>query len=486
MRTPPPPCSAGKSVIEAGSHFPKFHMPRSAIIVGAGLGGSLLAHYLGQRGWDVTVYERRGDPRAKGHVGGRSINLAISARGLKALQRAGLDAAIHEHGIRMPGRMLHSPAGATAFVPYSADPTRAIMSFSRSALNMMLLRAAAAHPTVRMQFDHRCTGFDEAAGTISFERPDGTTATVTADLVVGADGAFSAVRGHMSRRERFDYSQDYLGHGYKELSIPPVASGPHAPFAMEPHALHIWPRGGSMMIALPNPDGSFTCTLFWPHDAPAGAGQASFATVRTGADALAHFRAHYPDAVPLMPELAAEFDRNPVGSMVTIRCWPWSTGGRFALLGDAAHAIVPFYGQGANASFEDCEALVDALDRHPGSVAAAIDDYQRERKPNADAIADMAQANFIEMRDLTARSSFKWRKKRDHFLNRLLPAVYVPLYDLVSFSTVPYAAARARAARQERTVRAATAMVAIVAVVVMAVAARAAWTWLSAPVPPST
>jgi kynurenine 3-monooxygenase len=450
-------------------------MARTAIIVGAGLGGSLLAHYLGERGWDVTVYERRGDPRAKGQVGGRSINLAISARGLKALQRAGLDAAIHEHGIRMPGRMLHSPAGGTAFVPYSADPNRAIMSFSRSALNMMLLRAAAKHPNVRFAFDHRCTGFDETAGTIGFERPDGGTATATADLVVGADGSYSAVRGHMSKRERFDHSQSYLGHGYKELTIPSVASGPHAPFAMEPNALHIWPRGGSMMIALPNPDGSFTCTLFWPHDAPAAPGAASFATVRDGASALAHFRAHYPDAVPLMPDLAAEFDRNPVGSMVTVRCWPWATGGRFVLLGDAAHAIVPFYGQGANASFEDCEALVDALDRHPESVAAAINAYQHERKPNADAIADMALANFIEMRDLTARRSFKWRKRRDHALHRAMPKRYVPLYDLVSFTTVPYAEARARAARQERLVRAATVALLLAVTALLVVAAIATW-----------
>ena len=428
-------------------------MPRSAIIIGAGLGGSLLAHFLGQRGWDVRVYERRGDPRARGQLGGRSINLAISARGLHALERAGLADDVKTHGIRMPGRMLHSVAGQTAFVPYSADPNRAIVSFSRSALNMMLLRAAAAHPNVRMTFDHRCVGLDEKQGTAVFEGADGTRVDDSADLVVGADGAFSAVRTHMERRERFEYSQSSLAHGYKELSIPPVTAGPHAPFAMDPKALHIWPRGGSMMIALPNPDGSFTCTLFWPFDAVPGRDDATFATVRNGQAALERFRRDYPDALPLMPELAAEFDRNPVGSMVTIRCWPWTFGGRFALLGDAAHAIVPFYGQGANASFEDCECLVDALERHPADVARALDEYQRERKPNADAIADMAMANFVEMRDGTARLSFKWKKKLDHLLNRLMPEVYVPLYDLVSFTTVPYAAARERARHQDRAVR---------------------------------
>ena len=436
-------------------------MPRSAIIIGAGLGGSLLAHFLGQRGWDVRVYERRGDPRARGQLGGRSINLAISARGLHALERAGLADDVKTHGIRMPGRMLHSVTGQTAFVPYSADPNRAIVSFSRSALNMMLLRAAAAHPNVRMTFDHRCVGLDEKQGTAVFEGADGKRVDDSADLVVGADGAFSAVRTHMERRERFEYSQSSLAHGYKELSIPPATAGPHAPFAMDPKALHIWPRGGSMMIALPNPDGSFTCTLFWPFDAVPGRDDATFATVRDGQAALERFRRDYPDALPLMPELAAEFDRNPVGSMVTIRCWPWAFGGRFALLGDAAHAIVPFYGQGANASFEDCECLVDALERHPGDVARALDEYQRERKPNADAIADMAMANFVEMRDGTARLSFKWKKKLDHLLNRLMPDSYVPLYDLVSFTTVPYAAARERARRQDRAVRKAAVAVAI-------------------------
>jgi kynurenine 3-monooxygenase len=219
---------------------------------------------------------------------------------------------------------------------------------------------------------------------------------------------------------------------------------------MDPKALHIWPRGSSMMIALPNPDGSFTCTLFWPFDAAPGSDESSFATIRDGRAALERFRRDYSDAVPLMPELVQEYDQNPVGSMITVRCWPWTMGGRFALLGDAAHAIVPFYGQGANASFEDCEALVDALERHPADVARAIDEYQHERKPNADAIADMALTNFVEMRDRTAHRMFKLKKKLDHTLNHWLPNAFIPLYDLVSFSTVPYAAARARAVQQDR------------------------------------
>jgi kynurenine 3-monooxygenase len=228
-----------------------------------------------------------------------------------------------------------------------------------------------------------------------------------------------------------------------------------------------------MMIALPNPDGSFTCTLFWPYEPVPGKDEASFAAVPDGQAALERFRREYADAVPLMPELVAEYDRNPIGSLVTIRCWPWAMGGRFALLGDAAHAIVPFYGQGANASFEDCEALVDALERHPGDVARAIDEYQHERKPNADAIADMALDNFVEMRDRTAHFGFKLKKKLDHALNRLMPRAFVPLYDLVSFTTVPYAAARERARRQDRIVL--DAAIALGALLVVGAGVAAAW-----------
>ena len=422
--------------------------PGSALIVGAGLAGSLLAVYLARAGWKVEIVERRADPRIRRFAAGRSINLAISARGIKALRRAGLEDAVMKDAIRMGGRMVHPVEGAPGYQPYSADPTRAINSVSRSALNLALLDAAAAEPNVSVSFDERCANVDFAAGAVTFVNDaTGATRTATADLVIGADGAYSAVRGALQKTERFDYSQEFLGHGYKELHIPPVSSGPHAPFAMEPNALHIWPRGESMMIALPNPDGSFTCTLFWRHD---GAGS-SFAAIKSGADALAHFRTVYPDAVPLMPTLADDFAKNPVGVMVTVRCGQW-TRGRVTLIGDAAHAIVPFYGQGANASFEDCEALADAL-----AASATIDDalraYEAARIANSNAIADMALRNFIEMRDLTGRASFKWKKKIEHALNRMMPASFVPLYDLVSFSTVPYSEAKARGAANDRAIR---------------------------------
>jgi kynurenine 3-monooxygenase len=265
-----------------------------------------------------------------------------------------------------------------------------------------------------------------------------------ADLIVGADGAYSALRGIMQKNEGFDYSQEWLSHGYKEMQIQPVTSGAHAPFAMNPNALHIWPRGASMMIALPNPDGSFTCTLFWPHS-----GSGSFAEISGAANGRAHFQRDYADALPLMPTFDADFDANPVGSMLTVRCNPWSQGGRVVLLGDAAHAIVPFFGQGANASFEDCESLTDALAAHGDNIAAAISAYELDRKRNADAIAEMALTNFVEMRDKTASRIFKWKKKLDHFMHAMSPKFFIPRYDMVSFSNIPYADALQKSRKQD-------------------------------------
>ena len=445
---------------------------RLALVVGAGLAGCLLAVYLARDGWKVTLCERRGDPRKAGAGGGRSINLAISARGLKALRRAGLEEKVLAEGVRMPGRVIHPVSGESFFTPYSADPNRAINSVSRGGLNRLLLEAAEAEANCEVFFDRRAIDIDFERGAVEFDTPAGRERR-EADLVVGTDGAYSAIRGVMQRNERFDYSQEYLGHGYKELVVPPIAagSGPHAPYApwaMDPAGLHIWPRGGSMMIALPNRDGSFTCTLFWPWEGPG-----SFAEIATPAQATAHFKKVYPDAVPLMPTLEEDFARNPVGSLVTVRCRPWTRGGRVALLGDAAHAIVPFYGQGANASFEDCESLLDALRAHR-EVPAALAAYERDRKANGDAIADLALRNFIEMRDLAGRRSFRIRKWFEHLLTKLFPNSFEPLYDRVSFGTKPYVEALATARRHDQGFRiAAIAGVAAAAVLVVAVAAVA-------------
>lgn len=452
-------------------------MPDSArhvVIVGAGLAGSLLACYLSDRGWSVDVFERRGDPRAKGYVGGRSINLALSIRGITGLKGAGLDERVLNHdAIRMPGRMLHHRGGhtpPTVFQAYSANPADAINSVSRGGLNLTLIDAAAARANVRLHFDQRCVDADLGKPSATFAGADGQTRTVNADLVVATDGAFSAVRlAMMTRTDRFDYSQSYLKHGYKELTIPGRHGGTEAQrhngegidpaaFAMEPFALHIWPRGAAMMIALPNRDGSFTCTLFWPFE-----GEHSFKRLE-GAGRTpdpgaieAFFREQYPDAVPLMPTLAHDFAKNPTSSLVTVRCSPWQVGGKVCLVGDAAHAIVPFYGQGMNAAFEDCLVLARCLDRHGRDQGAALAEYQDLRKPNADAIADMALENFVEMRDLAGRDDFQYRKRIEQTIHRGLGPKFgervTPQYNLVSFSTVPYALAQRRGREMDGVLR---------------------------------
>ncbi|GJQ30001.1 MAG: hypothetical protein HBSAPP03_18850 [Phycisphaerae bacterium] len=426
------------------------------LIVGAGLAGCLMAVYLARRGYSVRVYERRPDPRAKGYAGGRSINLALSARGLWGLAGVNLDRVVlAQDAIAMPGRMLHDPVGRTSFQPYSKNPDDAINSVSRGGLNLTLLHEAAQYPNVEFVFDHWCEDVDLDAPAGLFRAPDGRRVRMEADVLLGADGAFSPVRGRLQKLDRFDLSQSYLAHGYKELHIPPVA--PHEPrasasghaFALEPHALHIWPRGSSMMIALPNRDGSFTCTLFWPFE-----GEHSFAAVPPGPGVAEYFTRHYPDAVPLMPTLEADYARNPVGSLVTVRCWPWQHGGRVGILGDAAHAVVPFYGQGMNCAFEDVRVLAELLDAHHGDFSQALPAMQEARKPHADAIADMALANFVEMRDLAGRADFQYGKRLERAVHEALGEAYTPQYNLVSFSTVPYAQARARGRRIEELVHA--------------------------------
>jgi len=408
------------------------------LIVGAGLAGCLLAVYLARRGYGVRVVERRADPRRAGYAGGRSINLALSARGLWGLAGVGLDQVVMANdAIAMPGRMLHDARGGTTFQPYSKNPTDAINSVSRGGLNLTLLNEAAKLPNVEFVFDHWCEDVDLDAPAGIFRTPAGDITRIDADVVIGADGAFSPVRGRLQKTDRFDMSQSYLKHGYKELHIPP---GPGASFRMDRNALHIWPRGGSMMIALPNRDGSFTCTLFWPFE-----GDHSFASVPQG-NATRFFETHYPDAVPLMPTLEEDYARNPVGSLVTVRCWPWQHAGRVAVLGDAAHAIVPFYGQGMNCAFEDVRTLAEFLD-DSGDFAQALPAMQAARKANADAIADMAIENFEEMRDLAGRPDFQYRKLIERTLHEAFGEAMTPQYNLVSFSTVPYAQAQAQGRR---------------------------------------
>ena len=427
-----------------------------AVVAGAGLGGALIATQLARAGFEVEVVERRQDPRRTGKAEGRSINLALSTRGLHALAQVGLKEAILAIAIPMKGRRMHAVDGALTFQPYGTEPDQQIWSMSRGVLNQTLVEAAEA-AGARVRFGQRVTGVDAADGVVHLE--DAVTGSATSargDLVVGADGAFSAVRSTLQRGDRFDYSQAYLAHGYKELSIPAGGAGS---FALDPHALHIWPRGGFMMIALPNQEGSFTCTLFLAFE-----GDPSFARLKTPEDVRRFFETTFPDAVPRMPTLLEDFFANPTSSLVTVRCRPWHQG-KVVLLGDAAHAVVPFYGQGANASFEDCVVLAASLERHAPHWPAAFAAYEEVRKRHADALADLAIGNFIEMRDKVASRAFLLRKKTEKLLHRALPWWYVPLYSMVSFSRTPYADAVDKAARQDRIVLAVAAAVLLVLVV---------------------
>jgi kynurenine 3-monooxygenase len=415
-------------------------MPSKFVLVGSGLAGGLLAAYLGRRGYQVELYERRADPREGNLVGGRSINLALSTRGIHALEQLGIAEEVLRHAIPMPGRMIHDKSGELHFSPYDRDPRKHINSIGRAALNTTVIEAALRYPNVSIHFNHRCTEVDLDSATARFE--SSASVVATGDAVIGVDGAFSAVRQSMQKQiPNFQYDESYLAHGYKELTIPPAADGS---WRMERNALHIWPRKSFMMIALPNPDGSFTCTLFWEFKGPR-----SFETTTTDDDIRRFFDDEFPDAVPLMPALLEDFRQNPTGSLVTIRCAPWSYRDKVALVGDAAHAVVPFYGQGMNAAFEDCFVLDECLAAFPENRENAFAEYFHRRKINGDALADLAVANFIEMRDKTASETFRAKKKLDHFLEAALPGIYLPLYTMVTFTRMPYAHAARRARVQD-------------------------------------
>ncbi len=427
------------------------------VLIGSGLAGGLLAAYLGRRGYEVDLYERRADPREGDMVGGRSINLAISTRGIHALEQIGIADEALQHAIPMPGRMIHDRSGTLHFSPYDVDPKNCINSIGRAALNTTVIEAAQRYPNVSVHFNHKCTDVDLDTPTVQFEAEHGQL-PAHGDAVIGVDGAFSAVRQSMQMQiNRFKYDESYLAHGYKELTIPPASDGS---WRMEKNALHIWPRKSFMMIALPNPDSSFTCTLFWEFEGPR-----SFATTKTDDGVRRFFDEEFPDAVPLMPTLLEDFRQNPTGSLVTIRCSPWYYKDKVALVGDAAHAVVPFYGQGMNAAFEDCVVLDECLEEFPEDRERAFGEYFSRRKVNADALADLAIGNFIEMRDKTASKTFRAKKKLDHFLEAALPGIYLPLYTMVTFTRIPYATAAKRARTQNAIVY--TALIAIVLIIAL-------------------
>lgn len=438
-------------------------------IIGAGLAGSLLSIYLAKRGIKVNIFEARSDMRKEEVAAGRSINLALSDRGIAALREIGMDEYMLSEAVPMYGRMIHSVSGETKLLPYSGRKGEYINSVSRAGLNIALMNEAEKYPNVQFVFNERCTDFHLASGEVSFE----SGRTIRADTVIATDGAGSAVRESMKRSlPGFEFSSVFLEHGYKELHIPPSESGG---FQLEKNVLHIWPRHKFMMIALPNFDGSFTCTLFLAHT-----GENSFEEIGRGftqmnadqkdSENLRHlrlsaaksvmdfFNREFPDAVPLMPTLTDDFFANPTGSLGTVKCWPWNVEGRALLLGDSAHALVPFYGQGMNCAFEDVRILDQLIGKSepPASTdgqidwAAVYEKYGQLRKVNTDAIADMAEENFYEMRDATADPVFQRKRELETKLEQNYPD-YFSKYSMVTFrEDLPYAVAKEKGNVQDR------------------------------------
>jgi kynurenine 3-monooxygenase len=420
-------------------------MKKEVVIAGAGLVGSLLSIYLVRRGYRVSVYERRGDMRKEKMQAGRSINLALSDRGLLALAKVGLEEEIRSIAIPMHGRYIHHIDGSSAFQPYGKTG-QYINSVSRGTLNMKLMDLAEKEG-IRFHFHHKFNTADwkikEACFEVIKENSEPGSVKVNFDLLFGADGAFSATRlQHQLQYDRFDYQQYYIDCGYKELTIP----AKNGDFAMEVNALHIWPRKDYMLIALPNLDKTFTCTLFFPFE-----GETSFSKLDTEQKVEEFFRQTFPDAVPLIPELANQFFNNPTSSLVTVKCFPWIRGDHFALIGDAAHAIVPFFGQGMNCGFEDCRILDELIEKYQDDWDSILPAFQELRKPDADAIADLAVNNFTEMRDKTADPGFLLQKKIEARLHEKYPEQWIPAYSQVTFSPhIRYSEALQRGQKQEK------------------------------------
>jgi kynurenine 3-monooxygenase len=413
-------------------------MKKEIAIVGAGLVGSLLSIYMSKRGYKVTVFERRADMRKSSLYAGRSINLALSDRGIRALEEVGIMDEIRKISIPMHGRQIHNSDGSEAYQAYGKEG-QYINSVSRGDLNRKLMDLAEAHG-VKIHFDVRCDSIDFNKNTIRFDNGE---IHGPYELIFGSDGAYSAARlSYQLQTDRFQYQQYFIDYGYKELTIPAGANGS---FLMEKEALHIWPRGNYMLIALPNPDGSFTCTLFFPFE-----GDPSFASLDTAEKARKFFDETFSDASKMMPTLEEEFMKNPTSSLVTVKCYPWVRDGKFALIGDAAHAIVPFFGQGMNCGFEDCAVLNGLIGKHNEDWKKIFEEYQELRKPDGDAIADLALNNFIEMRDKVADPKFLLQKKIEAHFSGKHPEKWIPAYSQVTFSPhIRYSEALRNGRRQD-------------------------------------
>ena len=416
-------------------------MKKSKItILGAGLVGSLLAYMLEKRGYQVEVFERRSDMRKAKLVAGRSINLAMSVRGWSALEKAGIKDLFDQIAIPMTGREIHQANGEINFQAYGKND-EAIYSISRGELNRQLMNLAEKAGTV-FHFNHKCVDVELETNQVIFETDQGVE-NHQAELLIGADGAFSRLRTAYTKTDRYNYQQHYINHGYKELHIPPTKNGEHQ---INKNALHIWPRGKFMVIALPNTDGSFTCTLFFPFE-----GSPSFDTVKTKADVTTFFEEYFPDVINRMPDLLEDYFDNPTASLVTIKCSPWIYKDKSMIVGDAAHAIVPFYGQGMNAAFEDARILVDLIDEDPkhDNWTHILKRYNEVRVSNGHAIADLAIRNFYEMSDHIAKAEFLRRKKLEKEIGTLFPEKFNSVYEQVSFTNNEYSAAWKRQQAQD-------------------------------------
>ena len=417
---------------------------RGMAVVGAGLVGSLMALLLANRGHKVDVYERRADPRKVGDAAGRSINLALSERGWKALELAGAVDAVRSIAMPVKARCMHAVDGTLTYQPYGLPGKgrfghdQCIYSVARGPLNRILMESAEATGLVSVHFEHPLADFQAKNGGLDLSFKGGKSARH--QRMFGTDGAFSAVRQRMMKSDRFDFSQSYLAHGYKEVAMPPNSAGD---FAIDPEALHIWPRGHFMLMALPNPDKTFTCTLFAPYEGAQG-----FDSIPDAEAARGYFDEHFPDVLDLVPDFDRDWNQSPTSSLVMTRCNPWHQGERVVLMGDAAHAIVPFYGQGMNSGFEDARVMADLLDAHGGSPdesawPSLMTEFTHLRKQNGDAIGDLALRNFIEMRDRTGDPRFLLQKRIERRLTDRHPDQWRPLYSMVTFSHLPYSEALA-------------------------------------------
>ncbi|XP_061142011.1 kynurenine 3-monooxygenase [Syngnathus typhle] len=396
-------------------------------VVGGGLVGALNACFFAKRGFHVHVFETRDDIRQAKIVKGRSINLALSHRGRQSLKHVGMEEKIVSQGIPMNARMIHSPNGVQSPIPYGKKG-QYILSVDRANLNKELLKEAETYANTKLNFDHKLQDWNAESGLMTFIRPDGSKAQIEADLIVGCDGAFSAVRKQFLRQSRFNYSQTYIPHGYMELTMPPV----NGEFAMKANYLHIWPRNTFMMIALPNLDKTFTCTLFMPFE--------EFAKITTGDEVIEFFQKYFPDAIPLigLDALKRDYFRLPAQAMVSVKCSPYHIGDKCVLMGDAAHAVVPFYGQGMNAGFEDCIVFDEIMEQFNEDFSAVLPEYSRVRVPDDHAIADLAMYNYIEMRAHVNSKWFLFRKRVDNILHFLMPKTIIPLYTMVTFTRTRY------------------------------------------------